>query len=109
VAPGVDGILYCKVLVPDDHVNDMHAMMQEQLKPATTLAMFEAVPACKPSTTRLIIKMETDMNGNPCDTQWTFKSKRTYCTGFAAGRLVPDLQTVRIRVATGAHYQEAEK
>jgi hypothetical protein len=76
VAPGVDGILYCKVPVPDDHVNDMHAMMQEQLKPATTLALFEAAPACKPSTTRLIIKRETDMNGNPCDTQWTFKSKK---------------------------------
>jgi hypothetical protein len=39
VTPSVDGILYCKTRVPDDNVNDMHAMMQEQLKPATPLAL----------------------------------------------------------------------
>jgi hypothetical protein len=79
VAPGIDGILYCRAPVPDEHVNDMRAMMHEDvLKPATPLALYGAVPECKPSSTSMIVKKERDMYGNKCDNQWTFSSKKDY-------------------------------
>jgi hypothetical protein len=53
-------------------------MHEEQLKPATPLQLYGAVPACKPSSTSLIVKKERDMYGNPCDNQWTFKSNKEY-------------------------------
>jgi hypothetical protein len=79
VAPGVDGIVYCRAPVPDDHINDMRAIMHEhKIKPASPMALHDAVPVCKPSSTRLIIKKERDMYGKPCDNQWTFRSKKDY-------------------------------
>jgi hypothetical protein len=62
VAPGVDGILYCRAPVPDEHVNEMRAIMHElKLKPTSPMALYRAVPVCKPSNTILIIKKERDM------------------------------------------------
>jgi hypothetical protein len=79
VAPGVDGILYCRAPVPDEHVNDMRAMMHEQkLKPTTPEALYQAVPVCKLSLTSLIVERKTDCHGNLCDNQWTFRSKKDY-------------------------------
>jgi hypothetical protein len=79
VAPGVDGILYCRAPVPDDHINDMRAIMHElKIKPASPMALYNAVPVCKPSSTSLIIKKDRDMFGKPCDNQWTIRSKKDY-------------------------------
>jgi hypothetical protein len=79
VTRGVDGILYCRAPVPDEHVNDMRAMLHEpNLKPTTPEALYQAVPVCKLSLKSLIVERKTDWHGNLCDNQWTFISKKDY-------------------------------
>jgi hypothetical protein len=79
VVPGVDGILYCRAPVPDEHVNDMRHIMHElKIKPASSNALYNAVPVCKPSSTSLIIRKEVDRYGKPCDNRLTFRSKKDY-------------------------------
>jgi hypothetical protein len=79
VAPGIDGILYCRAPVPDEHINDMRAIMHElEIKPTSPKGLYDAVPVCKPSSTRLIIQKEKDVWGKPCDNQWTFSSLGDY-------------------------------
>jgi hypothetical protein len=79
VTPGVDGILYCRAPVPDEHINDMRAMLHEsKLKPMTPEALYQAVPACKPSITSLIVERKTDCHGNLCGNRRTFRSKKDY-------------------------------
>ena len=64
MAPGIDGILYCKAPVPEEYINDMLAMMYEkQLKPVSPQALYDAVPVCKPAITSLIVeKKETEIS-----------------------------------------------
>jgi hypothetical protein len=78
MAQGYDGILYCKAPVPDEHVNDVRAIMHElKIKPDSPKALYDAVPVCKPSTTSMIIS-KLDWNGKPLENQWTFKSKEDF-------------------------------
>jgi hypothetical protein len=74
VAPGIDGILYFKAPVPDDHINEMHAMMLEkQLKPVFAQALYDAVLVCKPTITSLVVEKK-DRFGQVIHNRWTFSS-----------------------------------
>jgi hypothetical protein len=90
VVPGVDGILYCKALMPpDDEFNDMRAMMYEkQLTPVSLEAMYDAVPACKPTITSVIVEKKNDF-GQVIPDQWTLSS-------FAAYNALPDFDWDRM-------------
>jgi hypothetical protein len=78
VAPGIDGILYFKAPVPDDHIIEMHAMMHEkQLKSVSTQAFYDAVLVCKPTITSLLVEKK-DSFGQVIPNQWTFSSHADY-------------------------------
>jgi hypothetical protein len=78
VAPGIDGIMYFKAPVPDDHIIEMHAMMHEkQLKSVSSQALYDAVLVCKPTITSLVVKKK-DSFGQVIPKQWTFSSHADY-------------------------------
>jgi hypothetical protein len=64
VVPGVDGILYCKALMPpDDEFHDMRAMMHEkQLTSVSLEALYDAVPVCKPTITSVIVEKKNGLS-----------------------------------------------
>ena len=78
VTDRINGILYCKAPVPDDHINDMRAMMHEKLlKPLSPEQLYNAVPVCKPSLTSLIVQKK-DGFGQVIENEWTFSSLSDY-------------------------------
>jgi hypothetical protein len=119
VAPGVDGILYCRAPVPDEHVNEMRAIMHElKLKPTSPMALYRAVPVCKPSNTILIIKKERDMYvweplRQPVDLQVekglpTFPDTSCHRTSYQEAEKGAEPQTVGGRERGGFHVEDDE-
>ena len=57
-SPGVDGILYCRGEVPDEHVNDCRAIMYEgdaSLDTSSPEALYKSVPAIAPTHTEIVL------------------------------------------------------
>ena len=66
VSPDIDGVLYCVADVPDAHINDCRALMlEDKLKPCSAEALYNAVPACKPSHTSIMRQVIDKATGAP--------------------------------------------